>query len=45
MTVLRDLGALGQTAVPRGARLVSGAREEPLEPLDGRHSLAVEHVA
>jgi len=49
MRVLRDLGAVGQTAGPRSARLaesvlVSGAREEPVEPLDGRHSLAVEHV-
>jgi len=45
MTVLRDLGAVGRTAVPRTALVfVSGGREEPAEPLDGRHSLAVEHV-
>jgi len=45
MTVLRDLGAVGRTAVLRTAPvLVSGGREEPVEPLDGRHSLAVEHV-
>src|SRR5207302_2647072 len=48
MRVLRDLDAVGQTAGPRSARLaesvlVSGAREEPVEPLDGRQSLAVEH--